>query len=200
MTDIAQGTTDGGAGADAVGINERGRLSEPSMEYLDVTVQRAAFGYPRAYVSLNSVRTDLGTLAGKNGNYSYGFAINNAGQVVGVSTNSPTVLPGGVYTPGAPYYAFLWTNRTMKAIGGAQSSNFAPTAINDNGWIAGTLNLSHVAGTYSGQAVFYVNNRFISLGTVKGFPTSQSLSMKTLEWLWAILLWTPFIFIERFRL
>jgi hypothetical protein len=68
----------------------------------------------------------------------------------------------------------------MKAIGGAQSVNFAPTAINDNGWIAGTLNVSPVAGTYIGQAVLYVNSRFISVGAVKGFKTSQSLSMNDL--------------------
>ena len=117
------------------------------------------------------MRTDLGTLAGNNANYSQGLAINNAGQVVGVSTNTTTLLSGDSYTGGAPFYAFLWTNGTMKVIGGAQSSNFAPTAINDNGWIAGTL---------SGQAVLYVNSRFIPLGTVKGFTTSQSLSMNNL--------------------
>jgi hypothetical protein len=61
----------------------------------------------------------------------------------------------------------------MKAIGGAQSGNFVPTAINDNGWIAGTLNTSQVAGVYSGQAVLYVNGLFLPLGAVPGFPTSQ---------------------------
>jgi uncharacterized membrane protein len=181
MTDIAQGTSDGGAGADAVGINEQGEAVGTFDGILDVTGQRAAFGYPRAYVSLNGVRTDLGTLAGTNANYSSGFAINNAGQVVGVSTKSPTALPGGVYTPpGTLWYAFLWSNGTMKAIGGAQSSKFAPTAINDNGWIAGTLDVAQPSGTYVGQAVLYVNSRFISLGAVKGFPTSQSLSMNDL--------------------
>jgi hypothetical protein len=100
---------------------------------------------------------------------------------VGVSTNSPTALPGGVYTPpGTQYYAFLWSNGTMKAIGGAQSSKFAPTAINNNGWIAGTLDVSQVDGTYNGQAVLYINSRFISLGAVKAFPISQSLSMNDL--------------------
>jgi probable HAF family extracellular repeat protein len=177
MTDIAQGTTDGGSTADAVGINAQGEAVGTFDGTWDVTGQRAAFGYPRAYVSLNGVRTDLGTLAGTNGNYSSGFAINNAGQVVGVSTNT-NPLPGGTDTEGALYYAFLWSNGTMKAIGGAQSSTFAPTAINDNGWIAGTL--STQAGTYSGQAVLYVNSRFIPLGTVKGFQSSQSLSMNDL--------------------
>jgi uncharacterized membrane protein len=175
FTDIAQGTTDGGSSADAVGINEQGT----AVGTYDATVLLhklkvpglGLFGYPHAYISRNGVQTDLGTLAGQNGNYSSGFAINNAGQVVGVSTNTTTLLSGDSYTGGAPFYAFLWTNGTMKVIGGAQSSNFAPTAINDNGWIAGTL---------SGQAVLYVNSRFISLGTVKGFITSQSLSMNNL--------------------
>jgi uncharacterized membrane protein len=175
FTDIAQGTTDGGSSADAVGINEQGT----AVGTYDATVLLhklkvpglGLFGYPHAYISRNGVQTDLGTLAGQNGNYSSGFAINNAGQVVGVSTNTTTLLSGDSYTGGAPFYAFLWTNGTMKVIGGAQSSNFAPTAINDNGWIAGTL---------SGQAVLYVNSRFIPLGTVKGFTTSQSLSMNNL--------------------
>jgi uncharacterized membrane protein len=183
FTDIAQGTTDGGSSADAVGINEQGT----AVGTYDATVLLhklkvpglGLFGYPHAYISRNGVQTDLGTLAGQNGNYSSGFAINNAGQVVGVSTNTTTLLSGDSYTGGAPFYAFLWTNGTMKVIGGAQSSNFAPTAINDNGWIAGTLS-SQVAGTYSAQAVFYINSRFISLGRVKGFPISQSLSMNDL--------------------
>jgi probable HAF family extracellular repeat protein len=127
------------------------------------------YGYPHAYVSLNGVLTDLGTLAGENTNYSYGYGINHAGQVVGVSTNSPTTLSGDTYSP--PYYAFLWTNGKMKEIGGAQSGNFSPEAINDNGWIAGTL---------AEQAVLYVNSRFIPLGAVKGFQTSQSVSMNDL--------------------
>lgn len=183
MTDIAQGTSDGGASADAAGINEQGTAvgTYDAIYYLlSLHVPGVSlFGFPHAYISLNGVRTNLGTLAGENGNYSYGFAINNAGQVVGVSTNVAGGLGGGDYD-GAPGYAFLWSNGTMKAIGGAQSSNFAPTAINDNGWIAGTLNVAPVGGSYKGQAVFYVNSRFISLGAVKGFVTSQSLSMNDL--------------------
>jgi hypothetical protein len=158
FTDIASGSTDGGNTADAVGVNEQGtavgtydatellhKLKVPGL---------GLFGYPHAYISRNGVQTDLGTLAGQNGNYSSGYAINNAGQVVGVSTNTTTLLGGDSYTAGNPYYAFLWTNGKMQAIGGAQSVNFTPVAINDNGWIAGTL---------SGQAVLYVNGRFITI-------------------------------------
>ena len=176
MTDIAQGTSDGGAGADAVGINAQGEVvgSYDAGQYFF----HADYGTPHGYVSLNGVRTDLSTLGGENGNWSFGFAINNAGQAVGVSTN----VIGSPYNQigGFQYYAFLWSNGTMKAIGGAQSSKFAPTAINNNGWIAGTLDVSQVDGTYNGQAVLYINSRFISLGEVKGFPVSQSLSMNDL--------------------
>jgi probable HAF family extracellular repeat protein len=174
MTDIAQGTSDGGATADAVGINAQGE----AVGTHDALFLRIGFGIPHAYVSLNGVLTDLSTLGGENGNWSFGLAINNAGQAVGVSTNvigSPYNQPGGFQ-----YYAFLWSNGTMKAIGGAHSTKFAPTAINDNGWIAGTLDVSQVDGTYNGQAVLYVNSRFISLGAVKGFSGSQSLSMNDL--------------------
>jgi len=179
MTDIAQGTSDGGQSAFAVGINEQGTAvgTYDAVLFLHVGL----FGYPHAYVSRNGVRTDLGTLAGENTNYSFGYGINNAGQVVGVSSNTKGGFGGGTYTPpGTLWYAFLWTNGTMKAIGGAQSANFSPAAINNNGWIAGTLNVSQVAGTYNDQAVLYVNSRFIPLGAVKGFPTSQGLSMNDL--------------------
>jgi probable HAF family extracellular repeat protein len=174
LTDIAQGTTDGGASADAVGINEQGTAvgSYDAGQYFLHT----EYGIPHAYVSLNGVRTDLSTLGGENGNFSFGFAINNAGQVVGVSTNTPLSPEDGQVL----YYAFLWSNGTMKAIGGTQSSNFAPTAINSNGWIAGTVNTSQATGVYVAQAVLYVNSRFIPLGAVKGFQYSQSLSMNDL--------------------
>jgi probable HAF family extracellular repeat protein len=170
MTDIAQGTSDGGQSAFAVGINEQG---EAVGTYDAVVILHIPpFGFPHAYVSLNGVRTDLGTLAGENTNYSFGYGINNAGQVVGVSSNTTNGFGGGTYAPiGTLWYAFLWTNGTMKAIGGIQSANFSPAAINDNGWIAGTL---------GGQAVLYVNSRFIPLGAVKGFPFSQGLSMNNL--------------------
>jgi uncharacterized membrane protein len=173
MTDIAQGTTDGGFVAYADGINKQGEVvgSYDATEF--IPAHTGLFGYPHGYVYLNGVRTDLGTLAGENANYSYGYAINDAGQVVGVSTNGPaSAFAGGGSVPnGTLWYAFLWTNGTMKAIGGAQSANFRPAAINDNGWIVGTLN---------GQAVFYVNNRFIPLGAVKGFTESVSVSMNNL--------------------
>ncbi len=169
MTDIAQGTSDGGQSAFAVGVNAQGAAvgTYDAVSFLHVGL----FGYPHAYVSLNGVRTDLGTLAGENTNYSFGYGINNAGQVVGVSSNTKGGFGGGTFAPyGTLWYAFLWTNGTMKAIGGAQSANFSPAAINNNGWIAGTLN----------GAVLYINGQFIPLGTVKGFQSSQSVSMNDL--------------------
>jgi probable HAF family extracellular repeat protein len=183
FTDIASGSTDGGNSADAVGVNEQGtavgtydatellhKLKVPGL---------GLFGYPHAYVSLNNVLTDLGTLAGQNGNYSYGNAVNNAGQVVGVSTNTTTLLGGDSDSNGNPYYAFLWSNGKMQSIGGTQSVNFTPAAINDNGWIAGTLGripiYPYVYPSHSGQAVLYVNNRFITI--VGG---GQAISMNDL--------------------
>jgi probable HAF family extracellular repeat protein len=89
MTDIAQGTTDGDFSAFAGGINNQGEVVgtyDAGQYFLHIW-----YGYPHGFVSLNGVRTDLGTLAGENDNLSYGYGINDAGQVVGVSTN--TTIP-----------------------------------------------------------------------------------------------------------
>src|SRR5580693_4259240 len=71
---------------------------------------------------------------------------------------------------GKPYKAFLYSNGLMRSIGGSQSASFTPEAINDNGWITGTL------GT-PGGAVFWINDRIISLGTLPGFVGSEGMSL-----------------------
>jgi len=58
----------------------------------------------------------------------------------------------------------------MRAIGGAQSASFTPEAINDNGWIAGTLG-------DQGNAVLCINDRITSLGTLPGFVGSEGVSL-----------------------
>ena len=90
------------------------------------------------------------------------MGINNAGQIVGIATEVPGY--------GKPYKAFLYSNGLMRSIGGSQSASFTPEAINDNGWITGTL------GT-PGGAVFWINDRIISLGTLPGFVGSEGMSL-----------------------
>jgi probable HAF family extracellular repeat protein len=108
-----------------------------------------------------------------------GYGINNAGQIVGVST----VVEG---IP-EPWEAYLYSNGRMNVIGGAQAGYFTPWAINDNGWITGTITSSptnffppeDIANQSPfGQAVLYVNGRILSLGTLAGFTgSSQGISI-----------------------
>jgi probable HAF family extracellular repeat protein len=69
MTDIAQGTSNGGSSADAVGVNEQG---EAVGSYDAGVFLRIGFGIPHAYVSLNGVQTDLSTLGGESGGVKIG--------------------------------------------------------------------------------------------------------------------------------
>ena len=66
----------------------------------------------------------------------------------------------------------------MKAIGGGQSTNFTPEAINDNGWITGTLRSA--AGNGYDNAVLYINGQFITLGTPQGFLGSEGVSISSI--------------------
>ena len=90
--------------------------------------------------------------------YSIANDINNAGQIVGVSSN----VGGDV--------GFLWNNGKMRSIG-----SFSPNAINDSGWITGTNPVfSPVAGA---TAVLYVNGRLINLGALPGYLGSEGVSL-----------------------
>jgi chitinase len=159
LTDIAQGTADGGAQAMATGVNRSGDVvgsydAGPNVNY------GFGFGISHAYLRRNGLLTDIGTLGGW---FSVGSGINDAGQIVGTSSEVPGFDP-----PEDSYKAFLYSNGRMRAIGGAQSGSFEPAAINDNGWITGTL---------SSGAVLYVNGRFIYLGNLPGFVGSEGISL-----------------------
>jgi probable HAF family extracellular repeat protein len=154
LIDIAQGTTDGGAQATATGINNRGDVvgSYDAAPFLNLGL---GFGISHAYLYRNNLLTDIGTLGGW---FSFGLDINNAGQAIGTSTETPGFLSHD-------FKAFLYSNGQMRAIGGAQSASFTPEAINDHGWITGTL---------SGNVVLYINGRFINLGTGEGISLNNS--------------------------
>ena len=162
LIDIAQGTADGGAQATATGINNRGDVvgSYDAGPFVNFGY---GFGISHAYLYRNGILTDIGTLGGY---FSFGSGINNAGQVIGTSSETPGFEP-----PEDSYKAFLYSNGKMQAIGGAQSNGFTPKAINDHGWIAGTLGGNPVT------AVLWINNRIISLGTLPGFSGSESVSI-----------------------
>jgi probable HAF family extracellular repeat protein len=106
------------------------------------------------------------------------YGINNPGQIVGIAK-----VAGTAGTNFTGWDAFLYSNGRMQAIGGAQSAFFVPSAVNDHGWIVGTISSTP---TYffppdssaldlpaDGNAVTYINGRLITLGTVPGFLGSQ---------------------------
>jgi len=102
------------------------------------------------------VFTPLGVLnnndpAGLFYTYSIANGINDANQVVGVSSYrmAPDPTTGYSYLG---YRGFLWMNGKMSAVG---STSFTPNAINDAGWIA---------GFDSNKASLYISGLTIKLG------------------------------------
>jgi chitinase len=184
MVVIATGSGDGGFGSEVGGINNAGEVvgtrdaggsttATPPVVPLDAAT-------PRAFFYRNGQLFDVGTLGG---DWSYGLGINNAGQIVGISD-----------TKAGPFHweAFLYSNGRMRVIGGAQTVNFTPVAINDNGWITGTLappvTQSPANGgdgadptvpdpSNPGFAVLYIGGQLINLGTLAHFTGSEGVSI-----------------------
>lgn len=82
-----------------------------------------------AFVCVDDVVTDLGTLPGAEDDVLAGVAINNHGQVVGTSQGAGGALHG-----------FLWEGGTMKdlgLLGDAPNAATGASDINDSGWVVG---------------------------------------------------------------
>lgn len=158
---IAVGSGDGGYDASATSINERGDI----VGVLDILSlpPNHSYGVGQAFLYRNGVVTPLGVLNSTQTDPFYTFSIangiNNAGQIVGVSSSNES----GVYD------AFLWNNGKMRSIG-----TFEPTAINDNGWIVGNDTYFRLD---TRVAVLYVNGRLIKLGTLPGYVGSEGSSI-----------------------
>jgi probable HAF family extracellular repeat protein len=152
ITDIAQGSDDGGYSAYATSINNKGDvvgvLDIQTFLAKDPGYQGTGYGEAQAFLYRNGVITPLGTLNNTQ-SYTYSVAngINNAGQIVGWEYSESN---GTISTHG-----FLWMNGQMRAIG---SSSVVPNAINDNGWIVG------YKFTPPFEAVLYIYGLTIKLG------------------------------------
>lgn len=97
--------------------------------------------------------TDLGTLTG--GEYSFGYGVNNAGQVAGYAdTTSVTVRR-----------AFLYSGGTMTALATLGGVSSFGNGINDSGQITGESYLVNEAGPH---AFIYNGTTMIDLGTLGG--------------------------------
>jgi probable HAF family extracellular repeat protein len=105
---------------------------------------------------------DLGTLGGPD---SFGWAINDARQVAGVSYTSATPNP---VTGQPPIDLFVWQNGRMRNLGslGGSIPTFGGFAgLNDRGEIAGTSDLK---GDQTQHPFLWDGSRMLDLGTLGG--------------------------------
>src|SRR5207249_2819496 len=101
----------------------------------------------------NGSMTDLGTLPGTK--YSQAYGINDAGQVVGYSSNS---------SDGA-YHAFLWQNGSMTGLGTLPGDAYSSAyAINNAGQVVG----STYATPGVGHAFVWQDGLMVGLGSLPG--------------------------------
>jgi probable HAF family extracellular repeat protein len=134
-------------------------------------VAGTAFAAPGAYFwdSIHGVR-QLGTV--KNEADSAASSINNAGQVVGISSTTTEKFDkkGGGYYFTYTENGFLWSSSAgMKDLG----SNVAPAAINNSGQIA--ADITSTSGT---QGPFLSNGKtWVPLGNLPGGANSDALGI-----------------------
>jgi probable HAF family extracellular repeat protein len=172
---IAPGSSDGGFSSAAAAVNNSGEVAGSYAEVDAIWNPITGYWHARGFLYRNGMFADIGSLGGY---FSEAFDINGAGQIVGSST---PVLGGA---EAIPWEAFLYRNGKMQAIGGASSNRFVPSAINDNGWIAGAVYAYPVElSVYGGvpgavlehalangtsvqnlsTAVLYINGRFTNI-------------------------------------
>jgi MYXO-CTERM domain-containing protein len=135
-------TLGGAAGSDANAINDLGVVTG----YIGIDAQSDAY---RAYIYANGSLQTLGTLGG---NYSQGYAINNAGMVAGYA-----YLAGDEVS-----HAFLYANGLMLDIGGFGGNDSYATGINEAGSVVGTANNS----SYDYRAFLYSDGKFQDLNNL----------------------------------
>jgi probable HAF family extracellular repeat protein len=95
----------------------------------------ASSGFSRAFVYENGIMLDLGTLSGGS---SFGFGLNNLGDIVGDSSNQ----------------AFIYSNGSMKRIGTLGGAMSFARAINDAGQVVG---YSYIPGNALRHAFIFQN-------------------------------------------
>jgi probable HAF family extracellular repeat protein len=150
--DILYRVTDLGTGVR--GINDAGQVVGASLTY----TASGSYFY-RAFLYSNGQKMDLGTLPGYSN--SYGFAINNAGQVTGSS-----------YDPISGGHAFLYNHGQMTDLGTLPGySSSVGSGINDAGQVVGS-STNPFPGTQ--HAFVYSNGQMMDLGTLGGSYSAAS--------------------------
>jgi len=136
-----------------------------SGEVAGITVFSTPSPATHAFLYSNGVMTDLGTLGGFA---SFGWGINNVGQVTGASEYHPisfTLAPGESYTDS---HAFLYSNGAMADLGTLGGHSSAGMGINDAGQVTGW---SQVIGG-SAHAFLYSDGTMTDLGTLGGHQSN----------------------------
>ncbi len=153
----------GGTNSEGYDINDSGQ----------VTGYSELFGSFEAHAFLysNGAIQDLGTLGGS----SYGYAINNSGQVIGASYTGPAV---GIY------HAFLYSNGMMQDLGTLGGMLSSASDINASGKVVGS-SLTSSSGQQTtlygnGHAFLYDNGAMTDLNSLLD-PSSQLALYVTLD-------------------
>lgn len=138
ITDLG---TLGGVSSRAMGINAIGQVAGYAS---------TESGKMHAFLWDGTMR-DLGTLTGSMESFAY--AINDAGQIAGASSDLGSITPR----------AFLWQNNALTEIGA-----FAPRAINKNGEIAGAMAIKRNNLDWFEHACLWRSGALTDLGTLGG--------------------------------
>ena len=169
---VALGTL-GGNASSAAGVNNIGQVvgaaanttTDPNASaFYNFFVNGSSLWWPvttetHAFLWQAGAMKDLGTLGGTD---SLAYAINQGGQVTGVSllntaTNPDTGLPSS--------HPFLWANGKMQDLGTLGGTMGQPTGINDSGQVIG---FSTLAGDQTTHPFFWDGQQMIDLKTLGG--------------------------------
>jgi probable HAF family extracellular repeat protein len=165
LTDL--GTLPGGYSSTAYWVNERGLIMGGSQNGLIDPIT----GVPDAMAVLweqDGEIVDLGTLGGS---FSFGNAMNNRGQVVGLALNT---VPDqySMVGLGTETHAFIWQNGYMEDLGTLGGPDSWAAALNENGQVAGwaftNSTPNPVTNIPTQDPFLWHNGQMIDLGTLGG--------------------------------
>ena len=163
LTDL--GTLGGlNSAAQNKGLNSRGDVVGVSeVTALDPT---SPTGSPQfhAFLWRHGKMIDLGSLDGAPD--SVATAINDRGQVVGISIKDSTAVDFGD--------GFIWQDGRMRPLGTLGGSGVAPLAINNRGQVVG---LAQIPGDVTAHAFVWQQGRMIDLGTLPGDGFSEAIDI-----------------------
>ncbi len=165
LTDL--GTLPGGYSSTAYWVNERGLIMGGSENGLIDPVT----GLPEQIAILwekDGEIVDLGTLGGS---FSFGNAMNNRGQVVGIALNT---IPDqySFLGLGTETHAFLWKNGHIEDLGTLGGPDSWAAAVNESGQVAGWAYTNStpnpVTNIPTQDPFLWQDGRMIDLGTLGG--------------------------------